>query len=151
MSWKEHRTRGREVLVQRAATDAEIDEAFAAFVKAGVAALMIQNDPFFDSRRSQIVALSSHHRLPGIFHIREFPAEGGLMSYGASLADTYRQVGVYAGKILRGAKPDDLPVLRPTKFELVINMLFFSLGRLFAGTMRELGFQDCEPSGKMSP
>jgi ABC-type uncharacterized transport system substrate-binding protein len=85
-------------------------------------ALVVQNDPLFDSRRSQIVALSSRHRLPGFFHIREFPADGGLMGYGASLADTYRQVGVYAGKILRGAKPEDLPVLRPTKFELVINM-----------------------------
>ena len=82
----------------------------------------MQNDPFFDSQRNQIAALSSTHRMPGIFHIREFPAAGGLMSYGASLSDTYRQVGVYAGKILRGAKPDDLPVLRPTRFEMVINM-----------------------------
>ncbi|HLX18193.1 MAG TPA: ABC transporter substrate-binding protein [Bradyrhizobium sp.] len=114
---------GRELVVQEAATDAEIEAGFAALVKAGVAALVVQNDPFFDSRRSQIVALSSRHLLPGIFHIREFPADGGLMSYGASLTDTYRQVGVYTGKILRGAKPDDLPVLRPTKFELVINML----------------------------
>jgi putative ABC transport system substrate-binding protein len=113
---------GRELVVQSATTDAEIDAGFAALVKAGVTALVVQNDPFFDSRRSQIIALSSRHRLPGIFHIREFPADGGLMSYGASLSDTYRQVGVYAGKILRGAKPDDLPVLRPTKFELVINM-----------------------------
>lgn len=116
------RTLGRELVVQEASTDAEIEAGFAALVKAGVTALVVQNDPFFDSRRSQIVALSSRHRLPGIFHIREFPADGGLMSYSASLADTYRQVGVYAGKILRGAKPDDLPVLRPTKFELVINM-----------------------------
>lgn len=115
-------TLGRELVVQGAATDAEIEAGFAALVKAGVTALVVPNDPFFDSRRSRIVALSSRHRLPGIFHIREFPADGGLMSYGASLADTYRQFGVYAGKILRGAKPDDLPVLRPTKFELVINM-----------------------------
>lgn len=113
---------GRELVVQSATTDAEIDAGFAALVKAGVNALVVQNDPFFDSRRSQIIALSSRHQLPGIFHIREFPADGGLMSYGASLADTYRQVGVYAGKILRGAKSNDLPVLRPTKFELVINM-----------------------------
>jgi putative tryptophan/tyrosine transport system substrate-binding protein len=112
---------GRELVVQEAATDAEIETGFAALLKAGVTALVVQNDPFFDSRRSQILTLSSHHRLPGIFHIREYPAEGGLMSYGASLSDTYRQLGVYAGKILRGAKPDDLPVLRPTKFELVIN------------------------------
>ena len=115
-------TLGRELVAQAATTDAEIEAGFAALVKAGVTALVVQNDPFFDSRRSQIVALSSRHRLPGIFHIREFPADGGLMSYGASLSDTYRQVGVYAGKILRGAKPDDLPVLRPTRFEMVINM-----------------------------
>src|SRR5262249_4379574 len=112
---------GRELVAQTAATDGEIETAFAALVSAGVGGLIVQNDPFFDSRRSLIVALSSRHRLPGIFLIREFPADGGLMSYGASLSDTYRQVGVYAGKILRGAKPDDLPVLQPTKFELVIN------------------------------
>ena len=113
---------GRELVVQEAATDAEIEAGFAALAKAGVNGLMVQNDPFFDTRRSKILMLSSRHRLPGIFHIREFAADGGLMSYGASLSDTYRQVGVYTGKILRGAKPDDLPVLRPTKFELVINL-----------------------------
>jgi putative ABC transport system substrate-binding protein len=112
---------GRELVVQGATTDAEIEAALAALVKAGAGALIVQNDPFFDSRRSQIIALSSRYRLPGIFHIREFPADGGLMSYGASLSDSYRQVGVYTGKILRGAKPDDIPVVRPTKFELVIN------------------------------
>lgn len=115
-------TLSREVVVQSATTDAEIEAAFAALVKSGADVLVVQNDPFFDSRRSLIVALSSRHRLPGIFHIREFPAEGGLMSYGASLSDTYRQVGVYAGKILRGAKSDNLPVLQPTKFEMVINL-----------------------------
>jgi putative ABC transport system substrate-binding protein len=114
-------TLGRELVVREAATPAEIDEGFAELTKAGVGVLIVQNDPFFDSRRSQILALSARDRLPGIFHIREFPADGGLMSYGASLSDTYRQVGVYAGKILQGAKADDLPVLRPTKFELVIN------------------------------
>jgi putative ABC transport system substrate-binding protein len=114
-------TIGREVIAKSAATDAEIATAFAALAQAGVNGLIVQNDPFFDSRRSLIVALSSRHRLPGIFHIREFPADGGLMSYGASLSDTYRQIGGYAGKILRGAKTDDLPVLRPTRFETVIN------------------------------
>ncbi|UWU69834.1 ABC transporter substrate-binding protein [Bradyrhizobium sp. NC92] len=113
---------GRELVVQAGTTDAELDAAFGVLGKAGVKALVVQNDPFFDSRRSQILALSSEHQLPGIFHIREFPADGGLMSYGASLSDTYRLLGVYAGKILHGAKPDNLPVLRPTKFELVINM-----------------------------
>jgi putative ABC transport system substrate-binding protein len=116
------RTLGRELVVQEAATDAEIEAAFAALGKAGITALVVQNDPFFDSRRSQIISLSSGQQLPGIFHIREFVADGGLMSYGASLSETYRQVGAYAGKILRGARPDDLPVLRPTRFELVINM-----------------------------
>ena len=116
------KTLGRELVVQEAATDAEIDAGFAALVKAGASALVVQNDPFFDSRRSQIIALSSRHRMPVIAHIREFPADGALMSYGASLSDTYRQVGVYAGKVLRGAQPDDLPVLRPTKFELVVNI-----------------------------
>jgi putative ABC transport system substrate-binding protein len=114
-------TLGRKLVVKEATTDAEIDAALAGLVEAGVTGLIVQNDPFFDSRRDQILALSSRYRLPGMFHIREFPADGGLMSYGASLSDTYRQVGAYAGKILRGAKPDDLPVLRPTKFELVIN------------------------------
>jgi hypothetical protein len=90
---------GRELVVQKAATDAEIDAGFAELVKAGIAGLVVQNDPFFDSRRSQILALSSRHRLPGIFHIREYPSDGGLMSYGASLSDTYRQLGVYTGKI----------------------------------------------------
>jgi putative tryptophan/tyrosine transport system substrate-binding protein len=112
---------GRELVVQEAATDAEIESGFAAFAKAGVAGLIVQNDPFFDSRRSHIVARSAGNRLPGIFHIREYPADGGLMSYGASLSDTYRQLGVYAGKVLRGTKPNDLPVLRPTRFELIIN------------------------------
>lgn len=116
------KTLNREAVVQSATTDAEIEAAFAALVKAGADGLLVQNDPFFDSRRKLIVALSFRYRLPGMFHIREFPVEGGLMSYGASLSDTYRQVGVYAGKILRGAKSNDLPVLRPTKFELVINV-----------------------------
>ena len=113
---------GHEAVAQAAVTDAEIEAAFATMIEAGVGALVVQNDPFFDSRRNRIVALSSRHKLPGIFHIREFPADGGLMSYGASLSDTFRQLGVYAGKILRGARPNDLPVLRPTKFEMVINM-----------------------------
>jgi len=114
-------TLGRKLVVKEATTDAEIDAALAGLVEAGVTALIVQNDPFFDSRRDKILALSARSRLPGIFHIREFPADGGLMSYGASLSDTYRQLGAYAGKILRGAKPDGLPVQRPTKFELVIN------------------------------
>ena len=116
------KTLGRELIVQEAAADAEIDAGFAALIKAGTSALVVQNDPFFDSRRSQIIALVVRHRMPIIAHIREYPVEGALMSYGASLSETYRQVGIYAGKVLRGAQPDELPVLRPTKFELVVNM-----------------------------
>jgi putative ABC transport system substrate-binding protein len=116
------KTLGRDLIVQEAATDAEIESSFAALVKAGASALVVQNDPFFDSRRSRIIALSSSNRIPVIAHIREYPAGGALMSYGASLSDTYRQVGIYSGKVLRGAQPDDLPVLRPTKFELVVNI-----------------------------
>jgi putative tryptophan/tyrosine transport system substrate-binding protein len=112
---------GCQLIAQEAATDYDIEAGFVALAEARVTALVVQNDPFFDSRRNQIIALSFRHRLPGIFHIREFPAAGGLMSYGASLSETYRQVGNYAGKLLRGAKADDLPVLRPTKFELVVN------------------------------
>ena len=115
------KTLGRELVVREATTEAEIEAGVGELIKAGVAGLVVQNDPFFDSRRSQILEVSFRHRLPGIFHIREYPADGGLLSYGASLSDTYRQLGVYTGKILRGAKPDDLPVLRPTKFELVVN------------------------------
>lgn len=115
------RNLGCELVVVEASNDAGIRQAFAALSKAGVSGLVVQNDPFFDSRRGAILELSTIGRLPGIFHIREFPADGGLMSYGASLSDTYRQIGVYAGKILLGASPNDLPVLRPTKFELVIN------------------------------
>ena len=101
---------GRELVVQEAATEKEIDARLSELVKARVSAVVVQNDPFFDTRRSQIIALSLRHRIPIIAHIREYPVDGALMSYGASLADTYRQVGVYAGKLLRGAKPDESSV-----------------------------------------
>ncbi len=113
---------GRRLLVLNAVAEKEIDTAFEILKQERAHALVVQNDPFFDSRRQQIISLAARHNLPAIYHIREFPAEGGLMSYGASLADTYRQAGNYAGRILAGEKPGVLPVMQPTKFELVINL-----------------------------
>jgi putative ABC transport system substrate-binding protein len=107
---------------RRVTTNSEIDDAFTSLAQLHAGALVIGNDPFFDSRREQIVALASRHSVPAIYGWRDFPVSGGLISYGPSLAAAYRQVGIYAGKILNGAKPADLPVQQPTKFELVINL-----------------------------
>jgi putative tryptophan/tyrosine transport system substrate-binding protein len=100
----------------------DIDTAFASLVQQGAGALIVANDPFFLGRRDQIVALAAHHALPAIYFVRDFAVAGGLISYSASLADATRQGGIYTGKILNGAKPPDLPVWQPTKFELVINL-----------------------------
>jgi putative ABC transport system substrate-binding protein len=112
----------QDIVVVNAATDAEINAAFATLSQKRVAAVVVGSDPFFDSRRERIIALAAQHLIPAIYHWREYPAAGGLMSYGASIADAYRQVGRYVGRILRGEKSGDLPVAQPTKFELVINL-----------------------------
>jgi putative ABC transport system substrate-binding protein len=87
-----------------------------------VSGLVVAVDTFFVTRRSEIVALAARHALPAMYSLRDFTAGGGLMSYGVDLADLYRQAGAYAGRILKGAKPDDLPVVQPTKFEFVLNL-----------------------------
>ena len=116
------RAPGERVVILHASTNAEIDAVFAAAAKQKVGALMVAGDPFFDTSRDRIVALAAHYAVPTIYHWREFVTNGGLMSYGASIPDAYRQSGIYTGRILKGEKPADLPVMLPTKFELVINL-----------------------------
>jgi putative ABC transport system substrate-binding protein len=116
------RAKGVQLRILKAGTDSEIDAAFAFLVQLHAGGLVVSPDAFFGSRRDQLVALASRHAVPAIYEWREFAAAGGLISYGSSLTDTWRQVGIYAGKILKGAKPADLPVQRPTIFELVINL-----------------------------
>jgi ABC-type uncharacterized transport system substrate-binding protein len=112
---------GLEIQVLKASTIREIDAAFATFVRERPDAVFVGLDPFFNSRRAQLVNLASRHAVPAIFMSREFPEIGGLMSYGSNVADAYRQFGVHTGRILKGAKPAELPVEQSTKFELVIN------------------------------
>jgi putative tryptophan/tyrosine transport system substrate-binding protein len=115
------RAMGLQIQVLNASTSSEINAAFATFVRERPDALFVGLDPFLNSRRAQLVTLASRHALPATFSNRDNAEIGGLMSYGASIVDGYRQVGVYAGRILKGAKPEDLPVVQATKFELVIN------------------------------
>jgi ABC-type uncharacterized transport system substrate-binding protein len=111
-----------DVTVLPAAADRDIDAAFGALAQLRADALIVAADPFFDARRDRIVALAARHAVPAIYSARDFPAVGGLISYGASIGDSFRQAGFYAGRILRGSRPGDLPVLQPTRFELAINL-----------------------------
>lgn len=116
------RVLGIELGIVSASTEGALDTAFATFAQRRVGALLIGNDSFFISRREQIVARAAQHSIPTMYFVREFAAAGGLISYGTSNADAYRLVGVYVGRILKGEKPADLPIMQPTKFDLVINL-----------------------------
>ena len=113
---------GWQVEVVYASTDRDIEAAFASFEQKRVDAVFISSDQFFTSHRVQFAALAMRYRVPAIYSYRSFAEAGGLMSYGPSLPDQYLKLGVYTGRILKGEKPADLPVMRPTKFELVINL-----------------------------
>jgi putative tryptophan/tyrosine transport system substrate-binding protein len=112
----------QRITVANVSTDEELEAAFAAFASERIGALLVAADPYFDTRREQIVGLAARYRLPAIYQFREYAVAGGLLSYGVSITDAYRQYGVYTARILKGAKPADLPVLQPTKFETVINL-----------------------------
>ena len=113
---------GLQLVIVRANAESDFDVAFSTLVEQRAGALLVCSSPFFNARREQLVILAARHAVPAIYEWRDFAAAGGLMSYGTSLADAYRQVGVYAGRILTGAKPADLPVVQSTRFEFVINL-----------------------------
>jgi putative ABC transport system substrate-binding protein len=115
-------TIGQRIVIKNASTDEELDAAFGVLVQERIGALLVAADPYFDTRRERIIALAAQQRLPAIYQFREYAVAGGLLSYGVSITDGYRQYGVYAASILKGVKPADLPVQQVVKFELVINM-----------------------------
>ena len=115
------RADGVQLVVLKASSESEIDTAFASVVQRQVGALLVATDPFISGRNEQVTALAARHGIPAIYGWRDFTAAGGLISFGPSRVTSYRQIGVYAGKILKGARPADLPVLQPAIFELVIN------------------------------
>jgi putative ABC transport system substrate-binding protein len=116
------RSLGQTIHVITAGSEDEIDAAFADLAKLPVGAIIVATDPFFTVRRAQILGLAARYSLPAIYDTREYATAGGLMAYGTSIPDAYRQLGIYVARILRGEKPDELPIMQPTKFELVINL-----------------------------
>jgi len=116
------RALGLRVIILSASSESEIDKTFANLAEQRIGALLVGADPFFHSRREQLIALVARHAVPTMYMTRDFVTAGGLMSYGASIEEGYRQAGIYTGQILKGAKPADLPIVQPTKFVLVINL-----------------------------
>jgi len=112
----------QRLFAANASNDMELDAALASLVQQRVGALLVAADPYFDTRRDRIISFAAENKLPPIYQFREFAVAGGLISYGPRITDSYRLGGIYVGRILRGAKPGDLPVLQPTKFDLVLNM-----------------------------
>ena len=110
------------MLIFNASSETELERAFSALVQQRADALLVGNDVFFTNRREQIVALAARHAVPAIYTFRSFVESGGLMSYSTSLVEVYRQIGLYVGRVLKGEKPAELPVVHPTKFEFVINI-----------------------------
>jgi len=113
---------GRRLLIAKASNDEELNAAFALLVQQGIGALQVATDPYFDTRRDRIIAFAAQNRLPAVYQFREYALAGGLVSYAPSITEAYRQAGNYTGRILKGEKPADLPVLQPTKFDFVINL-----------------------------
>ena len=113
---------GRRLFVAKASNDEELNAAFTLLLQQGIGALLVAADPYFDTRRDHIIAFAAQNRLPNVYHFREYAFAGGLISYGPSITDGYWQAGNYTGRILKGEKPGELPILQPTKFDFVINL-----------------------------